>query len=84
VTDFARGPILQGDRWFESTFLHRRVTCEPEFSVSAHHHSRHRVGIGDICLDRYDVSARRRNFRGPAAKRAYCRFVLQPDAPETE
>jgi hypothetical protein len=31
--------------------------------VSAHHHSRHRVGIGDICLDRYDVSARRRNFR---------------------
>ena len=43
--------------------LLRGVTCEPELSVSAHHHSRHRVGIGDICLDRYDVSARRRNFR---------------------
>jgi len=51
-------------RKFESISLLRGVTCEPELSVSAHHHSRHRVGIGDICLDRYDVSARRRNFRG--------------------
>jgi hypothetical protein len=30
-TDFARGPILQGDRWFESTFLQQRVTCELDF-----------------------------------------------------
>jgi hypothetical protein len=51
------------DRGFEAGSLQRGVTCEPELSVSAHHHSRHRVGIGDICLDRYDVSARRRNFR---------------------
>ena len=51
------------DRGFEAGSLQRGVTCEPELSVSGHHHSRHRVGIGDICLDRYGVSARRRNFR---------------------
>jgi hypothetical protein len=50
VIGSTQGPLLRG------------VTCEPELSVSAHHHSRHRVGIGDICLDRYDVSARRRNL----------------------
>jgi hypothetical protein len=33
---------------FESGFLLRGITCEPELSVSAHHHSRHRVRIGDI------------------------------------
>jgi len=33
---------------FESRFLLRGVTCEPELSVSAHHHSRHRLRIGDI------------------------------------
>jgi hypothetical protein len=34
------------DQGFESPLLLRGVTCEPELSVSAHHHSRHRVRIG--------------------------------------